>query len=91
MIGFALVGPKYNTEDVANETKTFRSMSIILMVSRLALATQYSIVLWHLRKYRKATLPLGFTIAVLCASAMVFLGLTFTFNDGVNGYSYWGW
>ena len=91
MVGFALVGPKYNTNDVANQTKTFRTMSIILMVSRLALATQYAIVLWHLRIYRKAALPLVSTIAVLITSAMVFLGLTFSFEPNVNRYSYFGW
>ena len=49
----------------------------------------YGSVLWFVRKSgRGAILPIALTMAVLFVTAMAFLGLIFTFNEGVNNHTY---
>jgi hypothetical protein len=55
-------------------------MSLILMVSRLALALQYDIVLWYVPGYKQIFAPLLLHIGTLLVSAMAFLVLTFSFQ-----------
>ncbi|KIW10101.1 hypothetical protein PV08_11061 [Exophiala spinifera] len=80
MTGIAACGANYNTGDVSEHLRTFRSLSIILMCSRLALAIQYIVVLLYVRKYPRTRVPLLSTIATLFLSAMAFLGTFFAFN-----------
>ncbi len=80
MTGFAVTGAIYDTTNVEENVKAFRAMSIILMVSRLALVTQYAAVLWYLRNYQNTVIPLLVTMAALFITAMVFLGTFFGFN-----------
>lgn len=102
MTGFAIVSSQYEpsllTADTLNNTApAFRAMALVLMVSRLALAAQYSLVFWYVRKYRKTKTPLTSSIAVLFLTSMFFLGTYFGFpgnannpaasNDGI----YFGW
>jgi hypothetical protein len=78
--GFAIVGPIFDTGKDFQDAKAFRAMSLILMVSRFALIVQYAVVLWYVRGYKKVFMPLLLHIATLFLSAMVFLGLTFSFK-----------
>lgn len=86
MTGFAIVGPAYKTgwekgdKEVDKTVVAFQTLSIILMVSRLVLVIQYTVVLVWLRGFRKTLLPLLIHILVLFASAMIFLGLYFSFG-----------
>jgi low temperature requirement protein LtrA len=80
MTGFAVTGAIYDTTNVEENVKAFRAMSIILMVSRLALVLQYAAVLWYLRNYKNTVRPLMITMATLFAAAMVFLGTFFGFK-----------
>jgi hypothetical protein len=50
--GFAIVGPTFDTSKASQDAEAFKAMSLILMVSRLALALQYDIVLWYVRGYK---------------------------------------
>jgi len=77
MTGFAVSGAIYDTTDVAKNLKAFRAMSIILMVSRLALVAQYGVVLWYLRAYKRTVTPLVGTMACLFVAAIIFLGTFF--------------
>ena len=61
------------------------------MISRLCLAVEYASTLWHVRKYKKARLPLYVQIALhLCASA-VYFGISFRFRVGERSRVYMTW
>ncbi|KAF4478513.1 bacterial low temperature requirement a [Fusarium agapanthi] len=79
MVGFAVVAPRFTPHD--QNMKTMRTMSIILMVSRLCLAVEYGSILWHVRKYKKQVLPMMLQIGLNFALAMIYLGITFRFTD----------
>ncbi|RGP64128.1 bacterial low temperature requirement a [Fusarium sporotrichioides] len=88
MVGFAVVAPKFKPED--QDMKTMRTFSIILMVSRLALAIEYASILWHIRKFRKQALPMLLQIGLNFVLAMIYLGTTFRFtNHNSNVYITW--
>ena len=88
MIGFAVVGPLFDPSHQI--TKTFRTFSLILMVSRLILTAQYLSVLWHVRRYRNTTIPFGIVAGLHFVAAMIYLGITFRFQDG-NSRVYVAW
>ncbi len=106
MIGFAVVGPSFDTSQ--QEKRTFQTLcmysmppamatvtniittALILMVSRLTLAVQYLSVLWHVRKFRKTKLPLAIIAGTHIIAADIYLGLTFGFRDFNTGV-YIGW
>ncbi|KAL6914127.1 hypothetical protein ACHAPO_002571 [Fusarium lateritium] len=88
MVGFAVVAPKFKPED--QDMKTMRTFSIILMVSRLALAIEYVSILWHIRKFKKQALPMLLQIGLNFVLAMIYLGTTFRFtNHNSNVYITW--
>ncbi|KAF4450896.1 hypothetical protein F53441_6035 [Fusarium austroafricanum] len=79
MVGFAVVAPKFTPSD--QNMKTMRTMSLILMVSRLSLAVEYASILWHIRKYKKQVLPMMLQIGLNVALGLIYLGVTFRFTD----------
>jgi hypothetical protein len=91
MTGFAAVAPQYDIKGSGYSAHPFRSLSLILMVSRLLLVFEYSMVLWFVRSYKKAFGPLLWTIAILATSALIFLGLFFSFGEESSNHSYIGW
>jgi hypothetical protein len=102
MTGFAVVSSQYQpdllTADTLNNTApAFRAMALVLMVSRLALMGQYSVVFWYVRGYTKTKVPLASTMATLFVTSMIFLGTYFgfpgDFNNpaSVNRHVYIGW
>ena len=92
MVGFAVVGPGYSTdkgtsddpeaakEAVSQQLQTFRTLTLILMASRLVLAGQYFVAYWWTRDYKKARLPLLAHVGTMLTSAMIFLGLFWAFH-----------
>ena len=96
MTGFAVVGPAYKVDwtsanDAAFAIKAFKMLSIILMISRLVLATQYAWALIHLRSYKRAVLPLLIHVVLLLITAGVFLGLCFMINIDNTSRCLVGW
>ncbi|KAJ4006743.1 hypothetical protein NW752_010744 [Fusarium irregulare] len=88
MVGFAVVAPKFKPED--QDMRTMRTFSIILTVSRLALAIEYASILWHIRKFKKQALPMLLQIGLNFVLAMIYLGTTFRFtNHNSNVYITW--
>ena len=81
MTGFAISGAIYDTSSVGENAKAFRAMSLILMVSRLALVAQYGVILWYVKGYKKTVAPLASTMATLFISAMIFLGTFWGFPN----------
>lgn len=78
------MGPIFDTGKSFQDAKAFKAMSLILMASRLALMIQYGVVLWYVRGYKKVSMPLLLHVGIMFVSAMVFLGLTFSFRYGVE-------
>jgi low temperature requirement protein LtrA len=88
MTGFAICGAIYDTQNVGENVKAFRALSIILMVSRLALVVQNGIVLFYVRNYQKVFVPLLSTMATLFISAMIFLGTFWGYGLDNTGESF---
>lgn len=99
MVGFAVVGPGYSTEIASGslenqsststllekkQIQTFQTLTLILMASRLILGGQYLVILWWTKDYKKARLPLMVHVGTMFTTAMIFLGLYFSF-PGKNG------
>ncbi|KAH8173373.1 Low temperature requirement A [Sarocladium implicatum] len=79
LIGFAVVAPKFDPAD--QDKSTMRAMSIILSISRFTLGVEYLSVLWHVRKFKQALLPIGLQAGFSFACSFVYLGVTFRFRD----------
>ena len=80
MTGLAVVGPNYDPNEPEENANFFQALALILMVSRLVLAAQYAIAWWWTKDYKKAHLPLIGHVIIEFITAMVFLGLSFTFH-----------
>jgi low temperature requirement protein LtrA len=61
------------------------------MVSRLILVAQYSTIIWHIRHFREGKIPLAITTGFHFIAAMVYLGVGFRFQDGVNSRVFIAW
>lgn len=88
MTGFAICGAIYDTQNVGENVKAFRALSIILMVSRLALVLQYGVVLFYVHKWSKTILPMLSTMICLFISAMIFLGTFWGYDLSNTGNSF---
>jgi hypothetical protein len=102
MTGFAVVSSQYDptlltSDTLGNTAPAFRAMALVLMVSRLALTVQYSVVFWYVRNYTKTKVPLASSMAVLFIASMFFLGTYFGFPGDFNNpaatdrHIYIGW
>ena len=97
MTGFAVVGPGFTVgwsvgdPEAEKSLRAFKTLSLILMVSRLILLGQYSVVLFWLRGYKRVFVPIGIHMLVLFTAAMIFLGLFFSFtaSSGDNALPAW--
>ncbi|KJK73990.1 hypothetical protein H634G_10721 [Metarhizium anisopliae BRIP 53293] len=89
LVGFVVVAPKFNPKD--QDLDTMRAMSLILCFSRACLAVEYASTLWHVRRYKKAHLPLYLQIALHAAASAVYLGVTFRFTSEKQSRVYMTW
>jgi hypothetical protein len=80
--GFAIVGPIFDTGKGSQDAEALKAMSLILMISRLALIVQCGVVLWYVPGYKKVFIPLLLHILTSLVSALVFLVLAFSFKYG---------
>lgn len=89
MIGFAVVGPTLGK--VVDEVPVYQQLTMILLASRVLLIIQYSTVLIFTRKKTDALIPLVLQIVTLFTSAIIFIGIFFSFTDtnGIKGYIGW--
>ena len=60
------------------------------MVSRLTLSVQYSVLIWHVRKYKKTHFPLAIMAGMNLVTGLVYLGITFAFKN-TNTKIYIAW
>ena len=97
MTGFAITGPGYQTgfepgsDEAVLAVTAFKTLSLILMTSRLILTFQYSVALFWMRKYKKAWLPMLGHITIMFSAAIVFLGLFFAFRERETETVLVGW
>lgn len=98
MIGMAIVGPnfdvtskeKFEEEDEGSGINAFKSLSLILMASRLVLVGQYLQSLWFTRGYKAVRLPMLTIAATEFVAALIYFGLFFSFGKGhVEAYIVW--
>ncbi|KAH6668806.1 bacterial low temperature requirement A protein-domain-containing protein [Halenospora varia] len=82
MVGLAVVGPGFDPGD--QKRYVFRTMSLILMISRLTLACQYLLVMWHVRKFRNTKMPFLLIAGSNVLAAIIYLGVTFAFKTDGN-------
>ena len=93
MTGLAVIGPNYDTSggDFDTFRSSFEALSLILMFSRLVLALQYTTIWWWTKDYKKVRLPLLAHVGILFATAMIFLGLSFSFGGAIGLRGRIGW
>jgi low temperature requirement protein LtrA len=89
MVGFSIVGTKFDPNK--QEAFAFQGLSVILMISRLVLAVQYGTIVWHIRKYRHGAMAVAGIAVLHFVMAMVYLGITFRFEDGKNSRVFLAW
>ncbi|KAK0383250.1 hypothetical protein NLU13_9163 [Sarocladium strictum] len=89
LVGFVVVSPNFDTQD--QDPVVFKTFTIILMVSRLCLAAEYGSVLYHLRAFRDARLPVGLLVVKNGLAAIIYLAVSFRFREGHNStiFSVW--
>ncbi|KPI37052.1 uncharacterized protein AB675_3696 [Cyphellophora attinorum] len=80
-VGFVVASTLFNTSHTGEDHRSFRILCIVLMVSRLALAIQYTSVLVYSWRYSQARAPLIITIAGLLATAATYGGSLAGFRD----------
>ncbi|CZR62602.1 uncharacterized protein PAC_12499 [Phialocephala subalpina] len=78
MVGLAIVGPDFNPNK--QEQDVFRSLAIILMISRIVLGFQYSVVLREVWYYKDTKFPLALLVGGNFVAAFVYFGTFFGFK-----------
>ncbi|KAJ5052123.1 uncharacterized protein L3040_001882 [Drepanopeziza brunnea f. sp. 'multigermtubi'] len=78
MIGLAIVGPSFNPEEQRQDV--FRSLAIILMLSRVVLALQYGLVLYQVFYYKGSRKPLVLIVGSNLFAALLYFSTFFGFK-----------
>ncbi|KAG5915615.1 hypothetical protein E4U42_007965 [Claviceps africana] len=89
LVGFAIVAP--NFDPGRQKASVMQTMSLILMFSRAILVIEYATILWHVRRFKKARIPLYASIAVNIMAMLIYLGITFRFREDKNSRVYITW
>lgn len=83
--GFVFAGPLFDRYDKTSDAQSFRHFAIVLIVSRVALAIQYAVVMWQGRMFRQTLVPLGLNTAVHSIAAVGYAITTVVFPRGTVG------
>ncbi|KAF2639187.1 hypothetical protein P280DRAFT_55916 [Massarina eburnea CBS 473.64] len=83
-VGLALVGSGFNPNSTTVNNTNFRILCYTLLISRILLAIQYTVVLFYVMRARftKLYFPLGLTIAVYLTAGVIFGAMTPAFKKG---------
>lgn len=89
MVGLAIIGPEFLTED--DGWGPLQQLSLILMVSRVVLYCQYGSTLFFTWRYRGTRIPLIGVMVSLFIAAIIYLGVSFAFyrRTAYNAYISW--
>ncbi|EER41422.1 conserved hypothetical protein [Histoplasma capsulatum var. duboisii H88] len=75
--GFTILGPNFDSSSPTTTTNQYQNTSFVLMSSRVILVLQYGSILWYIRGYKRAVLPILMVIGALFVTAMSYMGLAF--------------
>ncbi|CAO2653769.1 Nn.00g031800.m01.CDS01 [Neocucurbitaria sp. VM-36] len=68
--GFVFAGPVFDKYNNSSDAKSYKNFAIVLIVSRVAMAVQYAVVMWQGRMFRQTLVPLGLSTAVHAIAAV---------------------
>jgi hypothetical protein len=80
--GFVFAGPIFDKYNNSYDSESYRHFAIVLVVSRLAIAVQYAVVMWQGRMFRQTLLPLGLSTTIHLAAAAAYAVTVFMFPKG---------
>jgi len=76
--GFVYAGPVFDKYSNTGDEKSYRNFAIVLVIGRLAIATQYLVVMWQGRMFRQTLIPIGLSAGVHALAALGY-GITIAF------------
>jgi hypothetical protein len=76
--GFVFAGPVFDRYSNSRDAMAYKNFAIVLVVSRVALAIQYAMVMWQGRMFKQTLLPLTLNIGVHVLAAIGY-GITILF------------
>jgi hypothetical protein len=68
--GFVFAGPVFDKYSNTHDRTGYKHFGIVLIVSRLAIAVQYAVVMWQGRMFRQTLVPLGLSTMVHSMAAV---------------------
>lgn len=76
MVGFAVIGPQWKPGQAEWDYKIYQAFSLILLVSRLTLFTQYGVTLLYTKKFKSTVTPILLIMASTLVAAILYGALT---------------
>ncbi|KAJ4364694.1 hypothetical protein N0V83_009291 [Neocucurbitaria cava] len=83
--GFVFAGPVFDKYNNSSDSRSYRNFAIVLVVSRVAIAIQYFVVLWQGRMFRQTLIPLGLSTTVHALAAVGYAITLIVFPKGAVG------
>lgn len=83
--GFVFAGPIFDRYQYTSDIQSYRHFAIVLVVSRVAIAIQYAVVMWQGRMFRQTLIPLGLSTLVHVLAAIGYGVTIVVFPRGVVG------
>lgn len=69
---FVFAGPVFDKYDNSKDIKSYEKFSIVLVISRIAVAIQYAVVLWQGRMFKQTLVPVGLSMSVHALAALAY-------------------
>jgi hypothetical protein len=70
--GFVFAGPVFDKYSNTHDRTGYKHFTIVLVVSRVAVAIQYAVVMWQGRMFRQTLVPLALSTMVHSAAAIAY-------------------
>ncbi|KAF1850773.1 uncharacterized protein K460DRAFT_263912, partial [Cucurbitaria berberidis CBS 394.84] len=83
--GFVFAGPIFDRYNNSGDAMSYKHFAIVLVVSRVAIAIQYAVVMWQGRMFRQTLVPLGLSAAVHATAAVGYAVTLVVFPKGAVG------
>jgi hypothetical protein len=83
--GFVWAGPVFDMYSNEHDASSYRNFAIVLVVSRMAIAIQYAVVMWQGRMFKQTLIPLGLSVAVHSVAAVIYGIMIAVFPRGEIG------
>jgi hypothetical protein len=83
--GFVFAGPIFDKYSNSRDEMAFKNFAVVLVVSRVAIALQYAMVMWQGRMFKQTLLPLALNTGVHVLAAIGYGVTIATFPRGAIG------